>query len=364
MVIELSLRLFVPEANPPLRRALLWSPNFFKLDHSGAVRHVANSTLREAAVYNGKVEYDSLFQTNNWGLIDTQDYEESLSLDDGVTRIAIVGDSFTAGTHGNNPWVPRLREAVPGIQGQRYEIYNLGVSATGLDHFVRLLKSVALQVALDHIVLAPISGDFERAYWIPVQSNQGTHLCITGRSEDDCAQDLPIGRALTGDATSDEVLHTAAMHLRDANTRLRKNPLRQTLKRSRLVRFVLERLRSQQARGSLGKKEPSEHALNLLSEISLRFPKTTLHLIHLPQKHEIHQGSYDTIISPSAVQKRRVNYFAALSECPWDVEMFYPNDSHPNAKGYDSILSCVSRYLQSQIVLDSPSSLLSNTHMH
>jgi hypothetical protein len=71
-------------------------------------------------------------------------------------RYAFVGDSFTAGFHGGTPWAPALRDrarrANPDLQ-----IYNLGVSGTGFEHFSRLLKSFATEVDFSDIVILAIS---------------------------------------------------------------------------------------------------------------------------------------------------------------------------------------------------------------
>jgi hypothetical protein len=106
------------------------------------------------------------FRTNDLGFIDHEDYLVPGQSRADAPRYAFVGDSFTAGFHGGTPWVPALRDRArktnPDLQ-----IYNLGVSGTGFDHFGRLLKSFATDVDFSEIVILAISDDFERPFWPP-----------------------------------------------------------------------------------------------------------------------------------------------------------------------------------------------------
>src|SRR5690242_12729856 len=55
-------------------RALMFSSPTFRRYSSGAVRFLANETIREVAVYSGRIEYDVTYRTNNLGFVDDKNY--------------------------------------------------------------------------------------------------------------------------------------------------------------------------------------------------------------------------------------------------------------------------------------------------
>ena len=90
--------------------ALMFSSQTFQLDSNGAVRFEPNKDIRSVSVFNTKIEYDIRFSTNNLGFIDDKDYKYEKDPD--KKYYALVGDSFTAGFHGGEPWVPTLRDNI------------------------------------------------------------------------------------------------------------------------------------------------------------------------------------------------------------------------------------------------------------
>ncbi|MCB0334027.1 MAG: hypothetical protein KDD55_11045, partial [Bdellovibrionales bacterium] len=92
----------------------------------------------------------------------------------------------------------------------------------------------------------------------------------------------------------------------------------------------------------------------LLFELTKIFPNATLHLIHLPQKHEVAQRRYETTITSSLLKEHNIHYFPALERCDWNEQMFHLHDSHPNKEGYKSILECVSHYLLNTLPIGGP----------
>ena len=85
------------------RVALFTSPNW--VAPGRGVRWAADTPIRTLAVYGDRIPYDVRFETNDLGYIDHRDYgvESAVPVAD---RWAFVGDSFTAGYHGGDPWVP------------------------------------------------------------------------------------------------------------------------------------------------------------------------------------------------------------------------------------------------------------------
>ena len=130
---ELAIRALFSEAT--FRdQFLMWSSPLFLMEENGAIRHLPDQEVREVAVYEGEIEYDIRFRTNNFGFIDEIDYEPTSGNSD-KRSVVFVGDSFTAGT-GGGPWVAELRERVIKYSDEVL-IYNLGLVGAGFEHFYK-----------------------------------------------------------------------------------------------------------------------------------------------------------------------------------------------------------------------------------
>ena len=114
-----------------------------------------NSTIKVAAVYGFPfgtpwVEYDCEFQTNRFGLIQTNPIElDSYDL-------LVLGDSFTEG-QGGCPW---LTTETTRSQGLR--IINGGLQSTGIAAFANLERYLSAQVDIKSLLVIAISDDFIR----------------------------------------------------------------------------------------------------------------------------------------------------------------------------------------------------------
>jgi hypothetical protein len=87
-----------------------------------------------------------------------------------------------------------------------------------------------------------------------------------------------------------------------------------------------------------------DYALQELHKIQNEFPSAEIDLIHLPQKYEVLTNNYYINIADQ-VADMGVNYYPALKNCSWSMDMFFTRDGHPNSRGYENITKCVSGYL-------------------
>jgi hypothetical protein len=92
---------------------------------------------------------------NSWGV---RDLERSLKKDNGVRRIAFVGDSFLEGLYCSYP-IPLLCEKKLHDQGHAIECVNLGISATSPIHYYYRIKTIALKCAPDVVYMFVYSGN-------------------------------------------------------------------------------------------------------------------------------------------------------------------------------------------------------------
>jgi hypothetical protein len=93
--------------------------------------------------------------------------------------------------------------------------------------------------------------------------------------------------------------------------------------------------------------------IQMLANIRDNFPEASIHLIHLPERHEVVSGRYDRDVREH-VEGLGVAYFPALQQCGWSEDMYHRYDLHPNEEGYATITRCVKDYL-SRLLLETPS---------
>lgn len=331
---ELLLRVVADEIKPVARggTGLLFSSQSWELDTEGAVRYQPNREIRAIAVRYGQVAYDVRFHTNNLGFIDHRNYPSDRMT--GRKYYAFVGDSFTAGYHAGEPWVPRLRDD---LHRKGIEIYNLGIDGTGIEHFRRLLISARHQLHLDAIVVLAISHDFQRGFWQPQFTDRQIAFCGEKAGKYKCNRIAGIVRP---DVSRAEILDRISPEDGELLTGW--------IRELRLLTLV--KRASRNVSESFGqKKKVLDQSLVSLQGLRAAFPKTEIHLIHLPEQDEVATGRYRLDIA-KPVAEMGIEYFPALDRCVWSKDMFLEHDKHPNGRGYRHIARCVSDYLFSPAV--------------
>ena len=85
-------------------------------------------------------------------------------------------------------------------------------------------------------------------------------------------------------------------------------------------------------------------SLDRLAGLRDAFPDKKIRFIHLPSMSELTRGDYDLQLEDEIVELG-IDYFPAMTACSWPEGMFFPEDGHPNAVGYEAIARCVSDHL-------------------
>ena len=337
LLAESLTRLLAPQNVYPDRHIFL-SSSHFQVDSVGAVRYLPKERVRMVAISNSSIEYDVEYNTNNAGFIDHQDYQPiAYEPRAAGKKFAIVGDSFAAGVHGGDPWIPRLRDAVQ-AEDPSVMLYNLGVEGTGPAQFRRLLVSVANEIPFDNIVIMAISDDFRRPMWRPLATNGNVYFCAVGVTDRVCATRLPFARIINFNSTMPDLLRMSEEISRAHS--LFRSPilhLEISLKQSHFVVLLARAFKR-----LTGLQPPPDY--RPLREIRQQFGNLPVHLVHLPQENEVRAGHYDLDLQ-RVTASMGIRYFPALTRCEWSPNMFYRLDGHPNAEGYQAISNCVSKYL-------------------
>lgn len=308
---------------PQYRRFLMWSSSYFLNEENGAIRYRPNENMRELVIYNDRVEYDIRYHTNNYGLVDHQDYTSNQDKSSSH-HFAFVGDSFTVGS-GAEPWVPKLRDKLK----EKYadlEIYNLGVTGVGFSNHEKLLQFLSKSFDFPNILILAISDDFYRTEWHSLLHQENVYFCHNSESDAACLQKTPIATVIPYDLPREKII-------------------KQIKKLPRQLKII-------PPSDSSGKNANAFKLLmnmRTLGRIRAMFPNSRIHLIHLPQKEEVRNRKYSLEISKS-IEKMGIHYFPALTNCAWTNKMYHVHDSHPNKKGYEALSACVENYLEKEML--------------
>jgi lysophospholipase L1-like esterase len=328
---EWALRGLAPELVAPAGDWALLS-DFYEPNADGVYTWPPNRRIRYVRLHGDRVEYDVSFPANDLGLVDGVSYANP---PESARNIALVGDSFTAGYHGGDPWVPALRER---LQPAGVRLHNLGVGGAGVLQFEALLASVGKSVAFSDVVLVVISDDLLRPRWLLDVRGDEARFCLESWPRWLCRLrpvyfhridlvDDPLARA-------EQVRRASAGAGRSALASLLVHVVR-----------AAERTERERAR----RIAANEAAL---AAIVRAHGGRRVSVVHLPVRAEVERGAYDDYARHLGELARTlgVGYFPALFECRWKPEMFFANDAHPNAVGYAQVSSCVARWLREQVL--------------
>ena len=338
LVCEIGMRLTTKFIHPD-EKALLFSSQTFQLDPNGAVRFEPNKKIRSVAVYNNKIEYDVHFNTNNFGFIDDKDYKYDKNPD--KKYYALVGDSFTAGFHGGEPWVPALRK---NIDQNKIEIYNLGVCGTGIDHFDRLLKSIRHQLYISHIIILAISGDIERRFWYPETDASEIRFYLENIEKSKHNKKPCTAKIINTNSTDKEILAVADKIYAEKREYAYNNGIKEILKRSELLIFLRRLIKNTILKYKNGSMRYS-FSFEALRNIKKEFPSSEISFIHLPTKSEVINDEYYLNNIVKEIENIGIVYYPVLKKIDWQENMFHINDGHPNSLGYDNIKNIVLNYI-------------------
>lgn len=290
----------------------------------------SDRTVRLVAVVGGRIEYDLTFPTNDAGSIDGSDY----GTPDSAARSrswAIVGDSFTAGFHGGQPWIPQLRARVA-ARGEAVDIYSLGVGGTGFNHFLPSLRRAQRELGFGHSAVLFVTDDLSRPWWRPVVANGRIHFCAGFMTEQECVKRGSTILVLEDpEAAPDAVLEQVR---RNIPVRAPSGWL------GRLARF--SHLAALLDRPSPPAASDFVFAVDLpvwLGKLAHWAEGREVVFLHLPQRHEVARGRYDVDVGPF-MTAAGFRYVPLLSDCNF-ARGHYLADGHLGREGNEELVDCV-----------------------
>lgn len=343
------------------RRVLFYSrPSFVRLTQRAVAYH-PNTVIRTVAIYGNHIEYDTSNRTNSLGFFDSVSYQtESNVTPTPATsaekrKVAFVGDSFTAGSGGTEPWVSLLRRRVT---NPNLELYNLGVSGTGVQHYLPLLNELQPQLQFDAANFALISSDFFRIPWYPMIDDEGVRFCRSDQNEFNCRATTPIIIYHFDLRESQQSLLNRAQQIY-AHQNTDNDSQKTFLQRSRVFNLVCDGVFGltgtndsllthcphlhRYIPNSYEKNTLFKQSLQVLKKIKIHHPNLQLRVLHIPEKNEVRSGRYAVNIV-SEMQELDIDYVPLLFACNFDLSMFHKHDAHMNDSGYQHLAKCTSQY--------------------
>lgn len=309
----------------------------FEIDPYGAVTLAKNTSIREVAVYNGAIEYDIVYNTNNLGSVDHVNYERDIGKVFMGRRYAFVGDSLAVGS-GGYPWVSRLRDKVLSDK-KNVQVYSFGIPGGGPWHFLKILESSSRNLEFTDIVILAISGDMHRKYFLPIIENGRVNFCPYGITTKGARlKSWPIATIIDKNATENEILNHVKF-LMSQEIALKKTHRKNVmffLRESHFLKLIKKSL------NVLVRK----FKIDLTPFVKIRslFPNARIYFIHLPEVEEVEKGRYNLELK-DLIESLGIKYYPALTEWKWSKAMYHKNDGHPNTFGYNNISNCVEKYL-------------------
>ena len=335
--VEIGARAILgPPPNPSERVVLFTLPNWQMW--GGSPRYAPKQKIRTIALAGDVVEYDVAFLTNNLGFIDSKDYVR-FPPKDRDHRYFFVGDSFTAGFHGGEPWVPQLRDLAR-RRDHRVEIYNGGIGATDFTQFALLLERVGTELDFGRIVVPFVTHDVIRDAWRPHELNGRIFLCPIWETIVDCMQNRSTGMLVLSDAAL--VSERAPGWVTERGVRFGPRTLVDRLREGTFAGAMWRRSRAPAPQAvSRGICKRIGDVLELFRAGVAGRPAIFL---HIPERDETRNGRYREAPS-EAIRAAGYEYVSLLDACDFRREDYFEVDPHFNARGYDKLRVCVGREL-------------------
>ena len=298
----------------------------------GLWTYAPHRTIMSAATYRfsnweGWLEYRCHFETNKFGLIDTNYNDNESAVD-----YLVLGDSFTEG-QGGCPWLNRssLSSAGP-------KILNGGLQGSSILSFELLEQWLEPQVRIGNIVLMVISNDFKRAL-IP-RIWRDSAACLSGGI---CGKDDYIWAV--DPETPDSGLVELSRRSLDLQRRSVPDQLAATLRYHSTTYDIAARyLALLTPRESA--RQPAPYEANFQALLRLRQKYSSLKIIHIPQKDEVGPLGVENL-DTMTVRRFLADNRIAYSSCGLALPDFMPIDGHPNRQGYGKLLACLKKATES-----------------
>jgi len=336
LLVELFCSLFVQSiGNLPGRdrRVVFFDgPNTIFENHEDIFTYVPHDEIRQLIGFftdnDFSVEFDYRYRTNNYGLVQDADIVP------GRESLILLGDSFTEG-QGAEPW---FRLVSPVIDKLGYQPINGGVLGTGFQQWLKLDRYlVSKNIQIRKVVVLFISDDYHRPVWnIP----PAVFACLSAlsrcRAEESYFYRLPPPNQMSSWITK---------------VRTARGPVRPHLKMSASALLPASYSVYTYFRQQILFAKAEQGSRAAIAELIRIYGPKNIAFIHLPQKDEIDLGPNNLgLKARRAIEDAGGKLFDDFELCQMTAADYYPNDEHPNPRGYSKIAVCAAKVINQLVI--------------
>ncbi len=322
----LGFDFFLKLINYPSRNSviMLLSGGRFNSQEMGIRHYSRNSELRQTAIYDGEIEYDYKFETDENGFRITH----RCDIRNPKSVIAITGDSFTEGQGSSIVWVSKIQNKLCKNKIKTFNTAMAGYSIIGMRKSLDYAKN---SLGASHSIVAITTGDILRSH-AEMISNE---VCSVYASRTNKCGDSATWWHFPSNLYGEELINYSKTKF--------KYGLKEVYKNAKFD--IKNKIRSWENKNPKNKNlYLNTKAMNHIS--SIYGPKKTL-LIIIPTKLDIGLEN-----KPNKKKKfsKNLNIFLKkinndievydLRSCPLTKNHFYKKDGHPNESGQKLIGEC------------------------
>lgn len=298
--------------------------NFFK--------YAPNKTIHAETFFelnnNFNKEYSYSFNTNNFGLVQNNDLENTKK------SILLLGASFVEG-QGAEPWVNSLK-----LSQQEFQIINGGILGTGPQQMESLEKHISNNYKINKLLFFYLGGEFRRdPYSIP----SNTVKCLKNYLQCEGNENF------YGFPFKEKNPHEFLLFLENYRINSFKNidkfKYYRRLIRKKISNLYIIHIPTNFLKNLFYKTKNKKiiKNINSVNRLIEKYNKD-IYFVQLNTKHQIGFGkTYETLFVEDFLSKKNVKHF--YCDFDNDINNFHPNDGHPNKFGYTSLKNCVQKII-------------------
>lgn len=273
-------------------------------------------------------EYSYYIETNNFGLVQVNDIQET------IPSILFLGDSFAEG-QGGKAWINKF-----GGKYKDLQTINGGIFGTGPQQFHLMEKHISKKYNIIKVVVLYIGDDFRRNVW---NMPSKTFVCLNNQTK--CIGDEAFYGYEFGDGKEKIFLKKISKYRKKSQKmsksfkKFKRNTMNFILDLNIVYypKNTLKKFFYTSNDAAIKKNTDSLNSLNKKYEDNIIF-------IQLFTKDEILYGkSYETFHAERYLKTITENHFVCDFEK--NINFFYKYDRHPNNLGYDYLFNCVREIL-------------------
>ncbi len=275
-----------------------------------------------------KKEYSYILETNNFGLVQEKNISKNRK------SILLLGASFIEG-QGASSWVNNLT-----LDDNELQIINGGILGTGPQQMENLEKHISNNFNVEKLIFFYV-GEILRRDPFTIENN--TINCL--KNYQDCkGNENFYGFPLSKKDPKDFLLYLDNYRT-DSFKKIDKFKHYRRLIKKKISELYIVNIPLNLIRNSFYKSKNVKIKKNFTSMKNLiQKYQDNIYFVQMLTRYQIGMGkSYETILTENFLLEKNVNHYMCNFE--YDLSNFYPNDGHPNQKGYESLKNCVQKIL-------------------